>query len=184
MSNERKAIIALVVCLLAGLPVAYLGGKYSNPAKVEERIVEVVKYQDKIVEKIVTVEKEVKGKDRVAYIDRTITKEGEIRERIVEREVTKTVRETAVEANKTETVTAEKTIEKAKIVTNQAQWHLGAKVGLDIDSTIGLTPQVVVGLQGERRIWGPLFGGVWVQRQFKPSWTNGWAAGIAISGEF
>ena len=138
-----KYILALVLVV-----AAFGGGYYSHKPQ------DVIKIQDKIVEKIVTVETEAKQKtqrnDKVTTI--VTKKDGSITKTIVDHTVKteneqKTKQETlAKEETKTETI-------KTTPPSAQPQWSLG------VDWTPRLDPQFYypTGVELGRRVLGPVW---------------------------
>lgn len=146
-----------IVALVAVAVLAFGAGRYATPTKVvtkTETVEHVVEY---VVEKVV----EVKAKAQVVYVDRVITKEGEVHERIVtktvEREATKTDREADKEV-KTDTKTAKTVISDAPRLT------VMVLAGVDLSPAwqpiTGAGP-LALGVAVSYRIAGPLTVGVW-----------------------
>ncbi len=155
------------------LVAAFSAGRFTAPVQVETRDVERVVYQDRIVEKIVTVK--AKAETRVVYRDRVITKDGTVTEHEVEhtdtKEDTKENTETVAARDvKTETVKESKT-------TLRPDWRVSTQVGASLNAPlIPIAGPLVIGAQVERRIIGGVSAGLWLN-------TYG-AAGASLSVEF
>lgn len=183
-SSLKKVAISAAVVLLVAVG-GFSAGRFSAPLKVETKEVEKVVYKDKIVEKVVEkvvmVEVKAKAETKIVYVDRVITKEGEVRERIVERtgttENTNTNTNVAVTDDTNRTSEGSKTVEVIKTVTLQPNWRVGILVGASLkDPFIPIAGPLVLGAQVEHRIFGGLSGGLWIN-------TVG-AAGAVVSMEF
>lgn len=150
----RTAVIMALV--LAG--VAYATGRYLQPAEV--------KIKTEVKTEVVEVEVE-KVRTEVRTIVREITKPDGT---VIREEVTENIDEnTNVTKNEENTQ-----IKKEKQVLNlKPQWKVQAQVGTDIDFTGELSYRIGV----ERRIIGPVFGGVYAN-------TNLQEVGLSISMEF
>lgn len=183
VSRRNAAIGAGAVLVL--LVAAFFAGRFAGPEKVVEKAVEKVvtkvEYQDRVVEKIVTVKEAAKTEQRVVYVDRVITKEGEVRERIVEKTVEVERKTENTEGNKTEATTAreDKAAEKVteKSVTARPDWRVGLLLGAQWPKPLlPIYGPLVLGAYGERRIIGGFSLGLWV--------NTGGAAGVSASMEF
>lgn len=157
--------LAFVVSLLAVAAVAFAAGRFSAPLQVEER--ERVEYRDRVVERVV----QAKAQTKTVYVDRVITRDGEVRERIVERRDTKTdtktdtARENAGSSDRSATTTA------------RPDWRVGVLVGASArEPLLPIAGPLVIGVEVDRRIVGGLSVGVWAS-------TSG-AAGAALALEF
>mgnify|MGYP001596944308 CR=1 FL=1 len=142
---RKLALVGVVV-------LAFLFGKFSTPAKVVTEVQTVT--VERVVEKMV----EVKAAAKVVYIDRVITKDGEVRERIVEREVTKIERKEDREATKEEERKA------ITIKENHATARVSLLVGADFAPAWQPIPNggpLTVGVHAEFRVMGPVTVGVW-----------------------
>lgn len=171
----NRALIAGVA--VAGLAAAFSAGRFSAPRKVETRDVEHVVFKDKIVEVVKTVEVKAKAETKTVYVDRVVTKEGEVRERIVEKTDTKedTKRDTDSRRDEDRYKITERIIERT--VTLQPDWRVHLLAGVTMqDPALRLTGPLVLGVQVDRRIAGGMSFGVWGN-------TFG-AAGVALSLEF
>lgn len=183
VSRRNAAIGAVVVlALLAG---AFFAGRFAGPEKVVtkavEKVVTKVEFQDRIVEKVVTVTEAAKTEQKVVYIDRVVTKEGEVRERIVEKTVEVERKTEATDANRTETTEAkeDRVVEKVveKTVTARADWRVGILAGAQWPTPlVPIYGPLVLGAYGERRIIGGFSMGLWL--------NTGGAAGVSASMEF
>jgi len=155
------------------LVAAFSAGRFSAPVQTEVKEVEKIVYQDRVVEKIVTVK--AKAETKIVYRDRVITKDGTVTEREVERtdtkEDTKANTETVASRDvKTETAKESKTILRP-------DWRVTAQVGAAFNQPLlSLAGPLVIGLQAERRIIGGVSAGIWAN-------TYG-AAGASLSVEF
>ncbi len=140
----------------AALLVAFGAGRFATPPKVVTKTETVVKVETREVVKTVTVTAAAK----VKVIERVVTKEGEVRERIVIREVTK--KETEGE-HKTDAVASE-TVKAEKIVTSDApRLTVSVLVGADLNPAWQPIPgagPLALGLQVQYRIAGPVTVGV------------------------
>lgn len=97
-------------------------GRFAAPTKVQT----VVKTET--VEKVVEKKVEVAAKTKVVYVDRVTTKEGEVRERIVEREVEKSRTDTDRTDGRTVTT------ENSKIVVTDApRLNVSVLAGVDLN---------------------------------------------------
>lgn len=161
------------IAALALLAAAFSAGRFTAPLKVETKEVEKVVYQDRIIEKVVTVK--AKAETKVVYRDRVITKDGTVTEHEVEhtatKEDTKEKTETvATRDAKTETVKESKS-------TLRPDWRVSAQVGASLNAPlVPIAGPLVVGVQVERRIIGGVSLGIWGN-------TYG-AAGASASLEF
>jgi hypothetical protein len=182
-SKREVAVGGGIVLVLVAL--SFFAGRFDAPEKVVEveKEVEVVRveYKDKIVEKVVTVETAAKTENRIVYVDRVVTKEGEVRERIVTKtvEVEKKTASTDASTDKTSEGTATKVVERLveKRVEVRPDWRVGALIGAQYPPPlVPIYGPLVVGAFGERRIVGGFSVGVWL--------NTGGAAGISASMEF
>lgn len=185
MTDEQKRAATIAAVLVVVAAGAFSAGRFSAPLRVEEKIVERVVFKDKVVEKvvekIVKVETEARVETKTVYVDRVVTKEGEVRERIIymTKEVDETKRDTSSEIDKDLVATheGESSKDSTKTVTLQPAWRVGALVGASLrDPLLPLAGPLVVGLQVEHRILGGVSAGAWVN-------TVG-AAGAVVSFEF
>lgn len=168
---------ALAGVALLSLAAAFSAGRFTAPVVTETRDVERVVYQDKVVEVVKTVEVKAKAETKTVYVDRVVTKEGEVRERIIERVATKeeTERESDARRDAARVVERERVIDKT--VTLRADWRVSIQAGAALqDPALRLTGPLVLGVQVDRRILGGMSLGVWGN-------TYG-AAGVALSLEF
>jgi hypothetical protein len=164
-------------CVLVAIVGAFSAGRFSAPLKVETREVEKVVFKDRIVEKVVTVEVKAKAETKTVYVDRVITKEGTVTERIVERTVTK--EDTKKTGNTDTDTTTDRTTERTteKVVTLRPNWRVGALVGASLkDPLLPIAGPLVLGLEVDYRLIGGLSVGLWAN-------TYG-AAGVALAFEF
>jgi hypothetical protein len=147
-----KRLALYVAGGVLSLALAFSAGRYSLAPKIETR--EVVRTEFKTVEKVITVE--VASKDKVVYIDRVITKEGEIREKIVEKTVEK--RDTKVEKDtKEEAKIATDT--KKTVTTDAPRLSVSILAGVDLNPAWQPIPNagpLALGIAVQYRIAGPL----------------------------
>lgn len=100
---KKRGLIALGV--LVALVAAFSAGRFSKPSEVIEAHVFHTVTVEKVIEKVVEKKIEVKAKARVVYVDRVIKPDGEVHEKVTEREA---------EATETKTdTTAERDLEKS-----------------------------------------------------------------------
>lgn len=164
----QRAGSTALACLLVAL-AAFSAGRFSAPLEVEERVrfIETERSQRSRSE-----EKD-RRQQKVVYVDRVITKEGEVREKIVEKLV-------MVDASKVdEKASTERQAEalNEKKTTLQPDWRIAAQVGASLkEPALPIAGPLVIGVQAERRIAGGFSGGLWVN-------TSG-AAGVVLSVEF
>lgn len=128
-------------------------GRFAAPTKVQT----VVKTET--VEKIVEKKVEVAAKTKVVYVDRVITKEGEVRERIVEREVEKSRTDTDRTNDRTDTTESSKTVES-----DAPRLNVSVLAGVDLNpkwQPIEGAGPLSLGLSVNYRIAGPLTVGAW-----------------------
>lgn len=156
-------VIVAVVFLLGGAGLGW--GLKPDVVQIEEKekIVTVEKVVDRVVEKLV----EVKVKD-TQYVERwhtvkTTTKDGAVTE-TTDKTKEAVVKDTVNTAKDTETV---KTVEVEKVVTREikitpvlAQWRVGVSGGAQFLTAQFPAPVVVLGVEAERRIAGPIWVGV------------------------
>ncbi len=186
-SRQRWAIGAGVVLL--ALVASFSAGRFSAPLKVETRDVERVVFKDKmvtvekVVERVVTVEKEAKVETRIVWRDRVITKEGTVTEHIVEKTGRADETEKTTAADKTadkhvEQVQAlESTHETVKTVTLRPSWRVSLGVGASLKAPLlPIAGPLVLTTGAEYRIVGGVSAGLWLN-------TVG-AAGALVSLEF
>lgn len=177
MTDERRrlAVVALVAFVLGvGLTAALLP---RPPAEVEVREVEKVLWKERVVEveKVVTVKE--KAADVVRYVDRVVTKEGEVRERVVEKTVTIEKQAEAKVEVRDRVVEVEKVRDVERKVTLRADWSVAVLAGAQTaPPLLPLAGPLVLGLEVRRRIVGPVGVGVWA--------STGGAVGGLVAVEF
>jgi hypothetical protein len=158
---------------IALLVAAFAVGRFSS-REPDVRDVERIVYQDRVVEKVVTVTVKEEAKRVVIYRDRVIKPDGTR----IEREVEKTETDTKIADTRTgeKVDTREGTKDREHVVTSPLpQWRVGALVGVGLR----VDPFVLVPAYGahvERRIAGPFFVGVWG--------LHTGTAGLSLSLEF
>lgn len=189
-SQRRKIAIGLGLLLLCGF---FFGlGRLMASERVEYRerlkVMTVVKERLVFKEKELTIndyEKTKTGKTtkKVVEIDRPDgTKEKTIEETTEDTEIEKQVEIRYVDRVVEKQVDVVKEVEKevVKIVEKPLpDWRISPMVGLSVPGLLqdGLSDrQLVFGIEGQRRIAGPLSGGVW-------GLSNG-AVGVSLSLEF
>lgn len=172
--KARARAVALFALALAVVAVAaYSAGRYAGPQAVEVREVERIVWKDRIVEKVVT--KVEKAKAATVYVDRVVTKEGEVRERIITRTVEREAEAKAEEKTTVREGNAEKVAEVK--ATARPDWRVGVLVGASLQPpALPIAGPLVVGVAVERRILGGISAGVWA--------NTGGAAGASLSVEF
>jgi hypothetical protein len=152
---KRRVLIAAGAAL--ALVAAFVGGRFSAPVRVEERVKvsmqtdTKIEYRDRVVERV------VKGPVRVRTI--TITKPGgeRIVERVVERGPVTTERETDLTGQSHGT-----TASTAATVRTEERGRPGYSVGVSGEWSPGrpsLTPERV-GVELDRRLFGTVWLGV------------------------
>lgn len=156
-------VIVAVVFLLAGAGLGW--GLKPDVVKIEEKekIVTVEKVVDRVVEKVV----EVKVKD-TQYVERWHTVKVTAPDGTVTETADKSKDAVIKEADNTvKTVEVIKTVEVEKVVTREikidpvlAQWRVGVSGGAQFLTAQFPAPVVVLGVEGERRIAGPIWLGV------------------------
>ena len=164
-SHWRKLALVAVVVL------AFLFGKFSNPAKVVTEIKTVT--VEKVVEKVITLE--VEAKEKVVYIDRIIERDGRVIEKIVEREVSKKETEKVAERE----ATKEEERKSVTIKENHATARLSLLAGVDLAPAWQPIPGagiLTLGIHAEFRVIGPVSVGVWA--------LHTGAAGASVGVEF
>lgn len=172
---KRRLLIAAGVAL--ALVGAFSAGRFSAPLKVQT--IETVKtvFQDRVVEKIKTVEVQAKAETKIVYRDRVVTKDGTVTEHTVEKTDTKSEDvkkgsddELATHTGSTETL-------KQTTTTLRPDWRVGILVGGQLGKPfLPIAGPLTVGLQVDRRIIGGLSVGVWA--------FSGGSAGLGVSFEF
>jgi hypothetical protein len=166
-------LVLLVAGLAGGIAIGW--GFKPDVVKVEEKtqVVEVEKQVVVVQEKVRVEVVKVKDTQVVERWHREKTDETkpdgtrivkEIEDRNVDSIVKEKENSTEVKVVEVEKqVVVEKEVVKEKVVTPMlAQWHVGALVGLTPQflPTVGVQ-NWVIGAEVERRIVGPVFGGVW-----------------------
>lgn len=189
VAEKRGAVIALMASLLV---VAFAWGRHSAP----EHVVTQVKTQTVTVTKDI-VKTQVVHDVHVVHDVQTKTNTVVQVKWVTAPDGTKTVTETATDqllvnstnnAKEQTTVAQQKTSEAQRtvatektIAVNRAlpRWSLalmpGASLGAPLVTIPGPVPHMVIGASLERRVFGPVFGGVWLS-------TSG-AAGLTLRGE-
>lgn len=164
-------IIAGVTAL--ALVGAFVAGRFSAPLKVQTIDTVRVAFQDRIIEKVVTVQG--KTETKIVFRDRVITKDGTITEHEVEKTATK--EESTKTDDKTEKSKGSSEHTAETTTTLRPDWRVALQVGATWkDPWVKIAGPLVLGAQVDRRLIGGLSAGVWFN-------TYG-AAGGALSFEF
>lgn len=157
------------VALVVLLALAFSAGRYTTPEKVRE--VEKIAWKERAEEKGTS--KKAKVVDRVVYVDRVVTAQGEVREKRTTRTLTD-ARELAEVSKTTESAGS---AEKSTVTTLRPDWRVGVLAGASLrEPLVPLAGPLVIGVEVERRIVGGVSAGVWAN-------TSG-AAGALVSVEF
>lgn len=166
-----------MVSLIVGLSI----GRFTAPAVVTEKRVEVEKWRDLDVLRYVETKaaETVKVETRVVYRDRIKYRDGT--ERVIEIEKADTgehsKESSSAAAERVVYREVEKRVEVEKRIEVRLNWRVGALVGASLrEPVLQLAGPLVLGVQAERRIVGGLSVGLWVN-------TSG-AAGALVSLEF
>jgi hypothetical protein len=166
-------IAVAVVCLLGGIGIGW-GVK---PAVVEtHEVTNTVTVEKKVVDQqAVEAEVERRVKEITATLDthteKTVvtTKDGTKTEKTVTDTHAKDETKDTTDKTQTKVVTVVKEVQVDHTVTVEktvkpvlAQWHVGVLVGVAPRFDAPTTTPIMVGLEAERRIVGPVFAGAWV----------------------
>lgn len=174
--SARQWVAVVLAVVLVGVG-AFSAGRFSAPREVETRDVERVVFKDRVVEKVVTVEVKAKAETKIVYRDRIVTKEGEIRERIVERTDTKEDRKTDTVADRDASTEGTKDRDTKTTVTLQPKWRVSLLAGASLTQPlVPIAGPLVLGAEVDYRIVGGVSAGVWIN-------TVG-AAGLSVALEF
>ncbi len=169
----RPYLIAACVALAVGVG-AFSAGRFSAPLKVETREIERVVFQDRVVEKVVTVK--AKAETKIVYRERVVTKDGTVTERESERTDTKT--DTAKNADTVAAHDGASERSAVTITTLRPSWRVGVLVGAAYQQPLlPISGPLVVGALAEYRLVGGLWVGLWTLPQFG-------AVGAGVSFEF
>jgi hypothetical protein len=196
-ANSRYTWIGAGLLLL--LLLAFFGGRYSRPARVEVK--EHTVFQDRIVEKIVNhdvvqtqaIHDVVEAKHVVTQIEWRTAPDGKQTVTETIRDQTKTSEETKDSRQSVSDTTASRTEDKKieaikTTVTTDARpnWLVGVQAGVNVPGAIsgglagltgtGIIKNGILGVSVDRRILGPLFLGAWG--------TTAGAGGISVRIEF
>lgn len=144
------------------LILAFLFGR--NTATIDKVVEfkEKIVYQDRIVEKVVTVERKAEDKIRIVY--RETKPDGTKTER--EEERTKTDTEKKENKDSVREVIVEKEVIKKETTVSQPRFYLGASVGYDMSPRllpIPTAPNLSLGLEFKVRLIGPIWAGAYAQ---------------------
>lgn len=173
MTPETRQRVVVAVALVAVAAAAFSAGRFTAPEKVEVREVVKVEWKDRVVEKVVT--RRAKAEERVVYVDRVVSPEGEVREK----RVTTTKADTREVADLGRTTESSGSAEKSASSTStlRPDWRVGVLVGASLrEPLVPIAGPLVLGASVERRIVGGLSAGAWLN-------TVG-AAGASVSLEF
>jgi hypothetical protein len=146
--------------VLLALVAAFLGGRFSAPARVEEKVRVETKIQTVTEWKDRVVEKRVAGPVRV----RTITIEKPGGERVVERVVERgpVTTETAADLSGSTAVTASSEAASSRVVESaRPGWRLSVSAGW-APERLTLRPEVY-GVEVSRRVVGTVWLGAWAR---------------------
>lgn len=152
--------------LAAGVAVlvAFCAGRFSAPVKVEERLVEKVVVQEKLVEKRFEVAVKAEERVRVVYRDRIVRPDGTREEREVERDESASSSATvAAKVREVERVVY-RDREVVKVVESaRPLWRVSLLAGVDLPRLHHpqLLGPIAFGAQVERRLIGPAFVGAY-----------------------
>lgn len=189
----KAHLIVGVVCIVAGVGT----GWYAKPdvVKIEEKTKieyvekQVVVVQEKVqivhVKDTTVVERWHREKTETKTPDGTVVTK-EIEDKNIDthtKENTETVK--VVEVTK-EVVVEKEVVKEVKIDPVLAQWHVGALVGVAPRFDNPATTPIMLGVEAERRILGPIWLGGWVMAGSPVTAfgiTNA-AVGLKVAGEF
>lgn len=142
------------------LVVAFAGGRFSQVAEKQVEFKDKLVYVDRVVEKIVEIEKKHEDKVRIVY--RETKPDGTKTER--EEERTKTDTEKAAERTVEKVVTIDREVIKNVTVKLQPRVMIGVLVGYDHSPSflkIPNVPNLALGAEVKVRIAGPVSVGIW-----------------------
>lgn len=172
LSEQAGRWLERVILVVVTALINFSLGRLTAPPKVEVREVVKVEWKDRVVEKVVT--RKAKAVDRVVYVDRVVSPEGEVREK----RVTTTKADTREVADLGRTT--ESTGKAEAVISNSTpkpDWRVGVLVGASLrEPLVPIAGPLVLGANVERRILGPVSLGAWA--------TTGGAAGASLSAEF
>lgn len=168
LKEHGPKILLFVLVLVAGIGI----GWYVKPdvVKVEEKtkIVETKVLDEVLMEQEIAKRvKEIESHMEVKVVTKWVVKPDGTKETTETKETKTDTKEKETEDKSKETVKIVKEIEyKDKIVEKTvtpvlAQWHVGALVGVAPRFDSPATTPIMVGVEAERRIVGPVFLGVW-----------------------
>ncbi len=191
MNITQKILIFVAVVAVAGV-VGYGFGRYVQPPKVTEKVVtiekEVIKVETQIVEKKVYVKVDnVDTKTEIVIIKRPDGTE-ETKTTIVDKSVIKEQDQNETATTVVDTSEKSETKVLEKVTTVVKDYHVRVDAGAGAKFVGELTPVMQFGVGFERRIVGPIFGGVWVNTTLNllapqtPPYTV--TGGISVGLEF
>ncbi len=173
MTPEARQRVVTAVALVGTAAAAFSAGRFSAPVKVDVREVEKVVWKDRIVEKVVT--RRAKAEERVVYVDRVVSPEGEVRERRLT--TTKADTRELVDLGRASESSGKTEATSSSTTTLRPDWRVGVLVGASLrEPLVPLAGPLVLGASLERRIVGGVSAGAWVN-------TVG-AAGASVSLEW
>lgn len=141
------------------LILAFASGRFSRTAETKTEFQEKVVYKDRVVEKIVEVEKKHEDKIRIVY--RETKPDGTKTEREEERTKTDTDKKTDKAVEKY--VVVEKEVTKTVTVKTQPRLMVSVLAGYDMSPAflkIPSAPNLAVGIDVKVRVAGPIYLGV------------------------
>lgn len=193
---QRYKTPALVILAVVGFGVSFVAGRNSTAGHEIEKIVEVEKIVTRTEIKVVEVEKkvlvEVEARDVRRQTTTVVKPDGSTTtvEIVEDKTKTKTKTDSKSETELQVASSAETTqervrvVEVEKIVSVVPNWHLGLRLGGGAQLA-PLTPVLSAGASVERRIFGPLFVGVYADVQMTTAGTPlGFQAGASLSAAF
>lgn len=173
MTPEARQRVVMAVALVGTAAAAFSAGRFTAPVKTDVREVEKVVWKDRIVEKVVT--RRAKAEERVVYVDRVVSPEGEVREKRLT--TTKADTRELVDLGKTSESSGKAEAASSSTITLRPDWRVGVLVGASLREPLApLAGPLVLGASLERRIVGGVSAGAWVN-------TVG-AAGASVSLEW
>lgn len=172
---KRWCLIALAAVL--ALVGAFSAGRFSAPLQVQTIDTVSVKFQDRIVETVKTVEVAAEAKTRIVYRNVEVKPDGTTIDRSVEKTDTKIDTTKTDDGVKVSDRAATTETVRQTTVTLRPSWRVGLTVGASWPKPLlAFAGPLVVGLQVDYRIFGGLTAGLWIN-------TFG-AAGVGLSFEF
>jgi hypothetical protein len=162
---KRRAMVGGAVLL--ALVAAFVGGRFSAPVQVIEAHVfhafKVETVRDVVHE--VVHEAQAKAETKIVYRDRVIEKDGTVREHEVERTDSKQNDEKTTDGVKVSDRATSTSVlaESSKVTVVRPSWRVALQVGASLRAPfVPIAGPLVLGVQGEFRIVGGLWIGLWV----------------------